>query len=954
MQTMEETIASFLAINPSYGGLNDIQMGENLLAVLPEEDAGTRVAILQKLGSLYIETQALELDNAIEAAKECYRSVLTLADAYENIQWRAAASAGAAYTLLRKYELSRSESDFDTAEAVFLELIESCDQFGQTEEANSNRMNYAKLLMGSTKGDRFSQVDKAIAVLREVRGSISPEANPDRYARVLYNLGAALLQQNEEPHTRDLYFNEAVDYFFEALQYRPAERDRVGRVRILRTLADVLPDWEGADSLAHAEYLASMALAEAEALESGKDIPKNATWTTLKQKQSALYWDYDDIPSNRSDILAAINEHEGFLKKISHSTHPYRGAEWHGGLARLLARVAIEDNDRDLIQKASSAFLYAIEKVQEEGDPRLRLLLFRELGRLQHESGNWEGSLFANSKAVDIGLHLADIAGTDVSRTNELESFTRAIHFAAFAAAQLDKHEEALEFAEIGRARWLDEAIRIASIRISSLPDKFKVQVDEAQAALLELERREYELQDEGVGGATRRLENYLGVPIGGSVKIRMTADPNGVEEKLRKELSDVRQQLQKAHENLGILLNSVEDRSVVLPRPTAKEVIAISQQSGFPIIYLLSSAWGSVAIVVNEKIVILQIPSLKRKMIQDLLYGTNDYVRRANSSGGNLEPVLDAVQTILDEHLLPPIHQWCVENKIDSIAIVGLGDIGLLPLQVSTVPAGLNIRLLPSARSLSLSLKTPKSEKLSEVKLLTAGGVISNDLPPLEFSGIESRFFAATFQQAGAAVSDMPRSAKRADMEAQIAGATHILFSCHGSFKLFSPLTSTIHFEGDEVLPVSNLLRPALKLIGVELVILSACNSASTEYWRTPDEAIGFPAAFLAAGAKTVVAAQWPVNDFATLLLMQQFCIEILNNDLMAAKALANAQRWLRNATRSDIVKALKVIQDGLGQEEMRSKRVLRELSDEIMSLKNECPFSDRQFWAAFVCVGA
>src|SRR6185503_18071351 len=103
-----------------------------------------------------------------------------------------------------------------------------------------------------------------------------------------------------------------------------------------------------------------------------------------------------------------------------------------------------------------------------------------------------------------------------------------------------------------------------------------------------------------------------------------------------------------------------------------------------------------------------------------------------ASRSAGDLEPVLQGIQQVLDEHLIPAISQWCLENEIDSIAIVGLGDIGLLPLQVATIPAGLNIRVLPSARSLMLSLTATKLEQPSAVKLLTVGGVISNDLPPL------------------------------------------------------------------------------------------------------------------------------------------------------------------------------------------------------------------------------
>ena len=84
----------------------------------------------------------------------------------------------------------------------------------------------------------------------------------------------------------------------------------------------------------------------------------------------------------------------------------------------------------------------------------------------------------------------------------------------------------------------------------------------------------------------------------------------------------------------------------------------------------------------------------------------------------------------------------------------------------------------------------------------------------------------------------------------------------------------------------VRRLLRPALKLQGAELVVLSACNSATGEPWQTLDEAVGFPAALLAAGARTVVAAQSEVSDAVTLLVMHRFgdCAPLANETNFAA----------------------------------------------------------------------
>jgi CHAT domain-containing protein len=152
----------------------------------------------------------------------------------------------------------------------------------------------------------------------------------------------------------------------------------------------------------------------------------------------------------------------------------------------------------------------------------------------------------------------------------------------------------------------------------------------------------------------------------------------------------------------------------------------------------------------------------------------------------------------------------------------------------------------------------------------------------------------------------------------------------------------------------VESLLRPALKLASAELVVLSACNSASEEFWRTPDEAIGFPAALLVAGAQTVIAAQWEVSDAATFLLLQRFCQEFFDTHFDAAQALSNSQRWLRSASSIELAATVNAVRERLGDNEHRNKRLLSELSEQLLTGGNDTPLADRRFWAGFVCVGA
>jgi CHAT domain-containing protein len=79
------------------------------------------------------------------------------------------------------------------------------------------------------------------------------------------------------------------------------------------------------------------------------------------------------------------------------------------------------------------------------------------------------------------------------------------------------------------------------------------------------------------------------------------------------------------------------------------------------------------------------------------------------------------------------------------------------------------------------------------------------------------------------------------------------------------------------------------------DLVVLSACQTAlgSGALTDVPagDDWIGLTRAFLHAGAASVVATLWPVDDWATAALMEQF-YTVSDAPANPAGALAGAQR--------------------------------------------------------------
>ena len=119
--------------------------------------------------------------------------------------------------------------------------------------------------------------------------------------------------------------------------------------------------------------------------------------------------------------------------------------------------------------------------------------------------------------------------------------------------------------------------------------------------------------------------------------------------------------------------------------------------------------------------------------------------------------------------------------------------------------------------------------------------------------------------------------------------------FSCHGTADLASPLKSRLGAASDEPLTLRDILdRP----LGARLCVLSACESAVAGGF-VPDQAIGLPGGLLQAGAAGVVGSLWPVGDLAARVLLTRFYQLWQGDGLEPAKALRQAQIWLRDSAR-------------------------------------------------------
>jgi tetratricopeptide (TPR) repeat protein len=191
---------------------------------------------------------------------------------------------------------------------------------------------------------------------------------------------------------------------------------------------------------------------------------------------------------------------------------------------------------------------------------------------------------------------------------------------------------------------------------------------------------------------------------------------------------------------------------------------------------------------------------------------------------------------------------------------------------------------LLPSLRGRPLTIAPSAAIWLMRQSLpRRRGKVVLAAGPHLRHARAELNAVAQLYP---GAVTLQGRAADVGSVLRAIDGASIAHFACHGRMRSDSPLFSSLELADGplNVYELQHLRRPP------ELVVLSSCDLAASAT-HPGDELLGFAAALLNMGTRTVIASTVPVPDAAAKRLMRA-----LHEQLAArqppARALAQAQR--------------------------------------------------------------
>ena len=120
------------------------------------------------------------------------------------------------------------------------------------------------------------------------------------------------------------------------------------------------------------------------------------------------------------------------------------------------------------------------------------------------------------------------------------------------------------------------------------------------------------------------------------------------------------------------------------------------------------------------------------------------------------------------------------------------------------------------------------------------------------------------------------------------------LLFYAHGVIRQEAPLSSGILLSGDTCLDLRTIIANAEAFTG-RTIILASCSQGQPDP-RVPNQMLGPATAFLAAGARTVIAPSWPV-EVASARIVATALVEALRAGLSPEEALVAAQARVRNA---------------------------------------------------------
>ena len=544
------------------------------------------------------------------------------------------------------------------------------------------------------------------------------------------------------------------------------------------------------------------------------------------------------------------------------------------------------------------------------------------LGVLLAERGHWTTAADFLSVGALSSRRFYRSAASIASRARALTEGSGIGLLAAYCLARSGRAGDAFELLEGARALWLKGTLALSSADVEALRATDAGLADEYERQVLQL-------------STLQSLESRTGEPLALMIEIRPVTP----------EEQDLLVRAVQCREALDCCLKRI--RAIDGFEGFAREDDDLPPDDSLPqdrpTVFVGVSFWGGVALV--------RWPGGEVDALTDESYAHDDLVR-FNEEGGyaagqlGQEDVglIDSLNRLPEvaPRLFDELSKRVRQRGFHGAVLLPCGGLAILPLNaLGTTPIGDDV-VVSYAPSLATLARTGQARRRRDRTLSPARylGVSGGTAGP-RFASVELLLARQAVGDGSGAVMTEPATE---ELLALLPDATIVHFASHGSYRRGRPDKASIVLGPGSRLSFADLVSHS-GLTGTELVVASACQSAV--HARLPEEYISFSSVFLFAGADTVLGSLWEVDDLSSALLVSKFFTGMAGGAGVAT-SLAEAQAWLRTATRGELLDHLGQPVEPVAGDVWAAARAL--LDD---GPRDERPYTSPRHWAPFIVTG-
>ncbi|MEL7354113.1 MAG: CHAT domain-containing tetratricopeptide repeat protein [Cyanobacteria bacterium J06560_5] len=962
----------------------------------------------------------------IEEAISAYQQALQIITKDTTpIDW-AANMMGLAHAYRNRIEGDRAQN-IEEAISAYQQTLQVRTRDRIPDEWARTTVGLANAYFNRIRGNRAQNIENAIEAYQQALQIITKDTFPIDWA--LAKNGLASAYRNRIKGDRAQNIENAIDAFQESLQVYTRSAIPVQWAETMNNLAIAYSSRLRGDKEQNIENAIEALLGSLEVI-TMEGMP--VKWATLMMNLATSY--LRRISGNREqNIEDAINACRQSLQVVTRESVPIKWAETMLNLGNIYIdrlRGVQEEN----IEEAIDAFQQSLQVMTQEAMPthwalamnnlaaayamRLRgepaknienaITTFEQvleiyqptqfpsscrnaavfLGKLYTDIQRWDKANTSYEKALKAADILYESSLSLSSREGELSENRDLFRQAAYARARAGDLEGAVVSIERGRARGLSEILERDRAELSTLKTsapKIYEQYQQAAATLRQLESQERDLDP---------LAAHPQQPV--------------------KSLSDVSQQVVIARQDLDdaiVAIRKISGYEDFLDKPDFKS-IATAVQPDKPIVYIVSTSNGSVALILhqnsdNGQVIVLPIwlDVLTDDVLSELIasssetsegwFGASNNLEAAYSNLTKIQKNLKEAQDSEDFEIISKRQKEVDEaqksfreaqrawlNKIEYVTrqlwdlvmgsvcdhltelkftkavLIPTSFLNFLPLHAAWAEAP-NI---PARRRYALDNITftyaPNARSLQTARAVSKGTLANSLLAinepqpttssPLPHSEREVKVAIKYFKERHCVLKH--EQAIRNTVLSTLPDYDVLHFSCHGYVNFARPLDSGLLMSNDEILSLRDFFNTDLQ--GVRLAILSACDTGLSGT-KLPDEVVSLPTGLLQAGVAGIVASLWSVADLSTMILLTRFyyCWQI--EGLEISQALQQAQKWVRDTTNSEKATYFKDFAPTQSTKGMPASVADHLYKSLILSEPNARDFAHPLHWAAFAYVG-